>query len=45
MEYVRVKCAGMRYFAVFSQCGLVLPATQRILRMMTPNLVCEKALL
>ena len=34
-----------RYFAVFSQCGLVLPATQRILGMMAPNLVCEKALI
>ena len=37
--------AGIRYFTVFSQSGLVLPATQRILGMVTQNLVYEKALI
>ena len=37
--------AGIRYFTVFAQSGLVLPVTQRILGMVTQNLVYEKALI
>ena len=46
MEYFRVKCALKCWYTVF-YCvfpGLVLPATQRILGMVTQNLVYEKAL-
>ena len=45
MAYFTVKCALKCWYTVFSQPGLVLPATQRILRMVTQNLVHEKALM
>ena len=48
MEYFTVKCAlkcWYTVFYVFSQSGLVLPATQRILGMVTQNLVHERALI